>query len=350
MRASTGPVLIPDGLASPTSFPIGFSGVAEAPEADMPYTAAQRRLFHEMAEDNSVAREHGTSQREAGKLAEEADRLKRQGREKAAKAAQNGSNHVRRVQEAQEAPRRAASRAGYANHAPGHSKRTGTVRGERGMLSGAVLLAFLLAAPAAFAQNPVCNPSSAPAQSPGCWQLPSNLGLQDFVLGWQAGEAPTEQRLIPLSSILNLPGSTQYMPFAGGRFTGLVTFDSLISILNGATITGNITGNSTINIGSGQFITTGGIISSGPVEIETGSGAITIDGNTTFGGNVTFNTYPTINGGEIINGGLTLNGTLTLGAELNSTGYAIFNAGMTVAGVTNANVAGSFTPPGLGGL
>ena len=231
----------------------------------MPYTAAQRRLFHEMAEDESVAREHGTSQREAGKLAEEADRLKRQGREKATKAAQNGSNHARQVQEAQEAPRRAASQAGYANHAPGHSKRTSTVRGERGMLGGAMVIGWLLLGlHSAFAQNPVCAPSNAPAQSPGCWQLPSNLGIQDYLLGWQPGEAPEEQRLIPISEILNMPGSTEYMPYAGGRFEGVVTFNSLVSFLNGADITGTFNGNSTFNIGSGQFITNGGMISAGP--------------------------------------------------------------------------------------
>lgn len=50
----------------------------------MPYTPAQRRLFHEMEENPDAARRHGTSQREAGQLADEADRLKRQGKEKKA--------------------------------------------------------------------------------------------------------------------------------------------------------------------------------------------------------------------------------------------------------------------------
>jgi hypothetical protein len=51
----------------------------------MPYTEQQRKLFHAAEENPEVAREHGMSRREAGKLADEADRLKRQGREKAAK-------------------------------------------------------------------------------------------------------------------------------------------------------------------------------------------------------------------------------------------------------------------------
>lgn len=56
----------------------------------MPYTAEQRRLFHLMAEDDEVAEQHGTSQKEARKLAQEADDLAREGREKPAKKASIG--------------------------------------------------------------------------------------------------------------------------------------------------------------------------------------------------------------------------------------------------------------------
>ena len=48
----------------------------------MPYTDAQRRLFHEMEENPDAARRHGVSRDEAGKLADEADRLAREGRTK----------------------------------------------------------------------------------------------------------------------------------------------------------------------------------------------------------------------------------------------------------------------------
>ena len=48
----------------------------------MPWTPAQRRLFHETAENPDAARRHGMTRREGGKLAEEADRLAREGREK----------------------------------------------------------------------------------------------------------------------------------------------------------------------------------------------------------------------------------------------------------------------------
>lgn len=50
----------------------------------MPYTEEQRKLFHEAAENPDVARQHGLSRREAQKLADEADRLAREGREKKA--------------------------------------------------------------------------------------------------------------------------------------------------------------------------------------------------------------------------------------------------------------------------
>jgi hypothetical protein len=51
-------------------------------EAAMPYTKEQRALFHAAEEDPEIAQEHGMSQREAGKLADEADKLKKKGREK----------------------------------------------------------------------------------------------------------------------------------------------------------------------------------------------------------------------------------------------------------------------------
>lgn len=50
----------------------------------MPYTPEQRRLFHAAAESKEVAREHGMPQGEAKKLADEADKLKKDGKEKAA--------------------------------------------------------------------------------------------------------------------------------------------------------------------------------------------------------------------------------------------------------------------------
>lgn len=50
----------------------------------MPWTAAQRRLFH-ASEDPEVAREHGLAPGEARKLADEADKLAREGHERRAK-------------------------------------------------------------------------------------------------------------------------------------------------------------------------------------------------------------------------------------------------------------------------
>jgi hemerythrin-like domain-containing protein len=50
----------------------------------VPYTAAQRRLFNAMAHNKDIAAEHDTSESAARKLAEEADRLKREGKEKKA--------------------------------------------------------------------------------------------------------------------------------------------------------------------------------------------------------------------------------------------------------------------------
>jgi hypothetical protein len=48
----------------------------------MPYTPAQRRLFHEVEENSDAARRHGISREEGGKLADEADKLAREGKEK----------------------------------------------------------------------------------------------------------------------------------------------------------------------------------------------------------------------------------------------------------------------------
>lgn len=48
----------------------------------MSYTPAQRRLFHESEENEEVAREHGLKHKEAQKLADEADKFAREGKEK----------------------------------------------------------------------------------------------------------------------------------------------------------------------------------------------------------------------------------------------------------------------------
>lgn len=50
----------------------------------MPFSDKQRKLFHAADEDPEVAREHGMSHRTAGKLADEADKLAKEGKEKKA--------------------------------------------------------------------------------------------------------------------------------------------------------------------------------------------------------------------------------------------------------------------------
>ena len=45
----------------------------------MPYTPKQRRFFNAAAHDPEIAREHDMSGREAGKLADEANKLKKRG-------------------------------------------------------------------------------------------------------------------------------------------------------------------------------------------------------------------------------------------------------------------------------
>ena len=50
----------------------------------MPFTPKQRRLFHEVEENPDAAERHGMSQTEGGKLAREADKLKKEGKEKKA--------------------------------------------------------------------------------------------------------------------------------------------------------------------------------------------------------------------------------------------------------------------------
>ena len=48
----------------------------------MPYTEKQRKLFHAVEENPDVARERGMSHADAARMAGEADRLKREGRER----------------------------------------------------------------------------------------------------------------------------------------------------------------------------------------------------------------------------------------------------------------------------
>lgn len=50
----------------------------------MPYTEQQRKLFNEAAENVDAAKRHGMSQAEARKLADEANCLAGEGREKKA--------------------------------------------------------------------------------------------------------------------------------------------------------------------------------------------------------------------------------------------------------------------------
>lgn len=58
----------------------------------MPYTKEQRALFNAAANDPEIAREHGMSHREAGELADEANKLKKEGHEK--RASTNDSSFI----------------------------------------------------------------------------------------------------------------------------------------------------------------------------------------------------------------------------------------------------------------
>lgn len=53
----------------------------------MSYTAEQRRLFHELVDNEKARERHGVSLEEAHKLADEADAYAREGKEKPAKKA-----------------------------------------------------------------------------------------------------------------------------------------------------------------------------------------------------------------------------------------------------------------------
>jgi len=73
----------------------------------MPYTPAQRRLFHEVAENPDAARRHGMSRGEGRKLAHEADEMAREGKEKRSAQhpggdtdAENGEPAMRRAKHA----------------------------------------------------------------------------------------------------------------------------------------------------------------------------------------------------------------------------------------------------------
>lgn len=56
----------------------------------MPYTDDQRRLFHELVENEDARKRHGVSRKEAQKLADEADKYAREGKEKPSKKAGEG--------------------------------------------------------------------------------------------------------------------------------------------------------------------------------------------------------------------------------------------------------------------
>lgn len=56
----------------------------------MPYTEEQRRLFNAAAHDKDIADRHGMSRREARKLADEANELASEGKEKKASDGEAG--------------------------------------------------------------------------------------------------------------------------------------------------------------------------------------------------------------------------------------------------------------------
>ncbi len=83
-----------------------------------------------------------------------------------------------------------------------------------------LLLVLLLAQVAIAKAQPTCN-SSAPG-SPQCQSQAVAPQLTDILLGAQAtGPTRSNQTVkFSISQILNLPGSTWYMPLSGGTFTG----------------------------------------------------------------------------------------------------------------------------------
>ena len=56
----------------------------------MPYTEDQRRLFHVLTQDEDARKRRGVSRKEAQKLADEADKYAREGKEKPSKKAGEG--------------------------------------------------------------------------------------------------------------------------------------------------------------------------------------------------------------------------------------------------------------------
>lgn len=60
----------------------------------MPFTEKQRRLMNAAANDPAVAREHGMSGRTAERLAGEANRMRKQGRERPAVKAESSPGVV----------------------------------------------------------------------------------------------------------------------------------------------------------------------------------------------------------------------------------------------------------------
>lgn len=78
----------------------------------MPFTKKQREFFHVADENSEVAREHGMEGGEARKLADEADKLRKQGKERAPvkKADEASAEQVYAVETFGSAPPQPSSR------------------------------------------------------------------------------------------------------------------------------------------------------------------------------------------------------------------------------------------------
>lgn len=81
----------------------------------------------------------------------------------------------------------------------------------------------------------------------------SSLLPTDILWGYQGSQTPKE-RQVAVSQILNVTGSTTYMPFAGGTFAGTVTFSAPLVLSTSATVAAAGSSFSDATIVTSQFV------------------------------------------------------------------------------------------------
>jgi hypothetical protein len=98
-----------------------------------------------------------------------------------------------------------------------------------------------------------CSPNNAPAHSVGCMPTVTTVQPTDLVEGWRTSLFPQSDVTMTVQQIINLAGSSQYMPFSGGTFTSTVQMNVPLGLSSGGTGVTNLSSLATNLINTGQF-------------------------------------------------------------------------------------------------